>query len=131
MSGISAFNGRRSVPLPVNEPPRSYAPGSAERASIKKRLDEMASERIEIPLVIGDRDIRNGTTAPTVMPHDHQHVLADAHQATPELVREAAAAALCAREQWSRWPFEDRAAVFLKAADLLTTTWRDTVNAAT
>jgi 1-pyrroline-5-carboxylate dehydrogenase len=125
------FSGIRNVVPPVNEPVRSYAPGTPERASIKARLASMAGERIEIPLVIGGRCVRTGTLAQVVMPHDHRHVLADVHQARPEDVAAAIAAAREARAEWSRWPWEDRAAVLLKAADLLTTTWRDTLNAAT
>ena len=126
-----SFNGRARVSPPVNEPVRAYAPGSAERASLKATLDAMASEQIEMPLVIGGAEIRTGNTAPSVMPHAHQHVLGAYHKATPELVRKAADAALAAHREWSNWTFEDRAAVLLKAAELLTTSWRDTINAAT
>jgi 1-pyrroline-5-carboxylate dehydrogenase len=121
----------QQVPIPVNEPPRSYAPGSPERASLKARLTAMAAERIEIPLVIGGKGVRTGEAGRTVTPHDHRRTLAEYHKATPALVRDAIAAAARAHRDWSRWSFEDRAAVFLKAAELLTTTWRDTVNAAT
>src|SRR4051794_15138155 len=69
-SNIAAFNGNRRVPAPVNEPIRSYAPGSPERASLKARLKEMAAETIEMPLIIGGKEIRTGDTAPSVMPHD-------------------------------------------------------------
>jgi 1-pyrroline-5-carboxylate dehydrogenase len=131
MSSPAAFAGRRRVPPPVNEPVRAYAPGSPEKASLKARLTAMADEVIDIPLVIGGKDIRTGATAKTVMPHDHHHVLADYHKATPELVLQAVEAARAAHRDWSRWSFEDRAAVLLKAADLLATTWRDTINAAT
>ena len=131
MSALAAFNGHRRVPLPLNEPVRSYAPGSSERASLKARLAEMAGEKIEIPLVIGGKHVRTGVSARTVMPHDHHHVLADYHKATPELVLQAVEAARAAHREWSQWPFEDRAAVLLKAAELLTTSWRDTINAAT
>jgi 1-pyrroline-5-carboxylate dehydrogenase len=127
----AAFNGRRRVPPPVNEPVRAYAPGSRERASLKARLAALAAEEIEIPLVIGGKDVRTGTTGRAVMPHSHGHALATYHKATPELVLEAVSAARAAHHEWSGWPFEDRAAVFLKAAELLTTTWRDTINAAT
>ena len=78
-----AFNGNRRVPAPVNEPVRSYAPGSPERVELKARLKAMAAERIEIPLVIGGREVRTGVTAQAVMPHDHGHVLADWHKASP------------------------------------------------
>ena len=126
-----SFNGRRRVPPPVNEPVRSYAPGSSERASLKARLKALAGETIEIPLVIGGKDVETGQIERSVMPHNHQHVLATYHKATAEHVTQAVDAACAARVEWSRWAFEDRAAVFLKAGELLTTSWRDTVNAAT
>jgi 1-pyrroline-5-carboxylate dehydrogenase len=131
MASSAAFGGHRRIPPPVNEPIHAYAPGSAERASLKKRLGEMAGEKIEIPLVIGGKRCRTGETAPSVMPHDHRHVLAEYHVATPELVQQAIDAALQAHREWSRWSFDERAAVLLKAAELLTTTWRDTINGAT
>src|SRR5688572_16294788 len=95
------------IPPPVNEPVRSYAPGTPERASIKATLGAMAAERIQIPLVIGGEDIHSGDAAAAVMPHDHRHVLAEYHRASPDLVARAADAALAAREEWSRWSFED------------------------
>jgi 1-pyrroline-5-carboxylate dehydrogenase len=132
MSSSSAvFNGRRRVPAPVNEPIKSYAPGSPERASLKARLKTMAAETIDMPLIIGGKEIRTGDTSPSVMPHDHQHVLGTYHKATEQHVADAIAAAEAARAEWAGWAFEDRAAVILKAAELLTTTWRDTINAAT
>ncbi len=91
----------------------------------------MASERIDIPLMVGGRDIRTGRLAQAVMPHDHHHVLADWHHAEPQHVEQAIAAAAKAREEWAAASFEARAAVFLRAAELLTTTWRATVNAST
>jgi 1-pyrroline-5-carboxylate dehydrogenase len=121
----------RRVPPAVNEPVRSYAPGSPERDSLKERLRTMGGERIEIPLVIGGERIRTGETAHAVMPHRHQHVLADWHRARPSDVDHAIDAAAAAAREWSRWSWEDRAAVFLRAAELLTTTWRTTLNAAT
>jgi 1-pyrroline-5-carboxylate dehydrogenase len=126
-----SFNGHRRVPPPINEPVRSYAPGSPERASLKARLAAMAAETIEIPLVIGGKDIRTGSTERSVMPHDHAHTLATYHKASEQHVVQAIEAARAAHEEWSRWAFEDRAAVLLKAAELLTTSWRDTLNAAT
>jgi 1-pyrroline-5-carboxylate dehydrogenase len=128
---MSAFNGNSRVPLPVNEPVKTYAPGTPERAELKTRLAAMASERIEIPIVIGGKEFRTGDMAHAVMPHDHAHVLADWHMATPELVQQAITASAEARKDWSRWSWSDRAAVFLKAAELLTTTRRQTLNAAT
>jgi 1-pyrroline-5-carboxylate dehydrogenase len=126
-----SFNGRRFVPTPVNDPPRSYAVGSPERAEIKTRLATMADERIDIPIIIGGREIRTGRTTQAVMPHAHRHVLADTHQAGEAEIQQAIDASLAARHGWAAWPWEDRAAIFLKAAELLTTTWRATVNAAT
>jgi 1-pyrroline-5-carboxylate dehydrogenase len=128
---IAGFAGRRRVPPPVNEPVRSYAPGTPERASLKARLDQMASERVDIPLVIGGQDVRTGRLGQAVMPHDHQHVLGDYHKASEEHVLAAIEAARAAHREWASWPWEDRAAVILKAAELLTTSWRDTLNAAT
>jgi 1-pyrroline-5-carboxylate dehydrogenase len=127
----AAFAGVRRVPDPVNEPTRAYAPGSPERAELKARLASMAAEKIEIPLVIGGREIRTGHTEKAVMPHNHRHVLAEYHMAAPEHIEQAIAAAAAARREWASWPWEDRAAVLLRAADLLATTWRSTVNAAT
>jgi len=89
----AAFNGNRRVPPPVNEPVRSYAPGSPERDELKARLDAMAGERIDIPLVIGGREVRTGRTAQSVMPHDHGHILADWHKASAEHVEQAITAA--------------------------------------
>jgi len=128
---IAAFAGIRRVPQPVNDPNRSYAPGSPERAELKARLKAMAAEKLDIPLVIGGKEVRTGRTAQTVMPHDHKHVLADYHLAGPEHVQQAVAASAAARREWGGWPWEDRAAVMLRAAELLATTWRSTVNAAT
>ena len=128
---VASLGARRQVPVAVNEPIRSYAPGTPERASLKARLASMAGEHVDIPVIVNGKEYRTGDTAPVVMPHDHAHVLGTWHKATPELVQEAIAATAAAREDWSRWAWEDRAAVFLRAAELLSTTWRDTINAAT
>jgi 1-pyrroline-5-carboxylate dehydrogenase len=120
-----------SLPAVQNEPVRSYAPGSPERTAIKARLDEMARERIELPLVIGGREIRTGTLQPSVMPHRHRHVLADAHLAGAGEIEAAIVAALEARQSWGAVPWQERAAVFLRAAELLSGPCRDTLNAAT
>ena len=123
--------GTSSIPSPVNEPNRGYLPGSPERAELKTRLATMASDKPDIPIIIGGCEIRSGRVEQTVMPHDHRHVLAEWHKAEAQHVEYAMRAAAEAWRDWSAWPFEDRAAVFLRAAELLTTTWRATVNGAT
>ena len=127
----SAFAGTARVPPPLNEPNKTYLPGSLERTELKARLAAMASERIDIPIVIGGKEIRTGRVEQAVMPHDHRHVLADWHAADPEHVHEAIAAAAAAQREWASWSLQERSAVFLRAAELLTTTWRQTLNAAT
>jgi 1-pyrroline-5-carboxylate dehydrogenase len=119
------------VPTPVNEPVRDYAPGSPERASLQLRLEQMKNERIEIPLVIGGKDVKTGNVKQAVMPHDKDHVLADVHQGGAKEVEAAVSASAEAWEDWHRVPWEERAAVFLRAAELLAGPWRDTLNAAT
>ena len=127
----AAFAGVRRIPTPINDPNRSYAPGSPERAALKARLKSMAAEKVEIPLIIGGREVRTGRLGKSVMPHDHQHVLAEYHMAGPEHIQQAIDASTAARREWAAWPWEDRAAVLLRAAELLATTWRNTVLAAT
>jgi 1-pyrroline-5-carboxylate dehydrogenase len=119
------------VPAPVNEPVRDYAPGSPERASLRRRLEEMRNERIEIPLIIGGEEVRTGNVREAVMPHDKDHVLADVHQGGAKEVERAVQASAEAWEDWHRVPWEQRAAIFLRAAELLAGPWRDTLNAAT
>ncbi|MDH3403160.1 MAG: L-glutamate gamma-semialdehyde dehydrogenase [Acidobacteriota bacterium] len=119
------------LPPPTNEPVLGYAPGSPEKAELKARLAAMMGERIEIPAIIGGREVRTGRTAEAVCPHDHGHVLATVHQCGRDEVEQAVAAAREAWREWSETDWEARAAVFLKAADLLAGPWRATVNAAT
>jgi 1-pyrroline-5-carboxylate dehydrogenase len=119
------------LPKPRNEPVKEYAPGSPEREEILTKLGEMRSERIEIPLVIGGEDVRPGDTFQAVMPHAKEHVLADVHQGGAGEVERAIQAAAEAWRDWSRTPWEERAAVFLRAAELLAGPWRATLNAAT
>ena len=125
------MNGIFSPPNPVNEPVLSYAPGSAERAALKAELARLAATVTDIPVIVGGKEFRSAKTVDVVMPHDHKHVIARVHQADEATVREAIKASLMARKEWSEWSFADRAAVFLKAADLLAGPWRATVNAAT
>jgi 1-pyrroline-5-carboxylate dehydrogenase len=124
-------NGKFRVPEPRNEPVLSYAPGSDERAALEARLGELSSREIEIPLVIGGREVRTGRMAEVRVPHRHAQRLARFHQAGPAEVQAAIEAALAARRTWAAMDPADRAAVFLRAADLLAGPWRQTLNAAT
>src|SRR5213595_3402824 len=119
------------VPEPYNEPVRSYAPGSPEREELRVRLAELESKQIEVPLVIGGEDVRTGDTFEAVEPHNRSHVLASVHKGGAKEVERAIAASAEAWADWSRTPWEERAAVFLRAADLLAGPWRQTLNAAT
>jgi 1-pyrroline-5-carboxylate dehydrogenase len=119
------------IPPPSNEPVLSYAPSTPERVELKQALKDLSTRQADIPLVIGGKDVRTGTTVDVVMPHCHRHVLAKVQQAGPGEVQAAIAAARDAWRDWSAWGFERRAAVFLKAADLLATRYRPIVNAAT
>jgi len=125
------MSGKLRVPEPVNETVLGYLPGSPEKAELKKKLDEMAGQVVDIPLIIGGEEIRTGDTSKVVMPHDHGHVLATYHKAGPDEIRKAILASQEAHREWSAWPWEDRVSVFLKAGELLATTWRSTVNAST
>ena len=125
------MSGAVSVPPPRNEPVRDYAPGSAERTSLSDRLAALAKERIEAPMVIGGERVTGDTTFEVAAPHRHSHVLADVHAAGRDHVTSAIDAALNTAHDWAATPFEDRAAIFLRAAELLAGPWRDTINAST
>jgi len=118
-----------SVPKPVNEPILSYAPGSPERLKLKQALADAAGKQLEIPLIIGGKEIRTGKVRKTVMPHEHQHVLATYHQAGPDEVRLAINTAVAAQAMWQSFRWEERCAIFLKAADLLAGKYRAVINA--
>lgn len=125
------MNGNPTAPPPVNEPVLTYAPGTPERAELKKELESQSSTVVDIPLVIGGEEIRTGNTINVVMPHAHSHVLATVHQAGADEVRQAVVAAAAAHREWSTTRWEDRAGIFLRAADLLAGPWRQKMNAAT
>ena len=126
MTNSSAF-----VPHPINDPIRSYAPGDLTRTTLKAKLKSMAGECLDIPLFIGGKEIRTGNKRKVVMPHSHREVVAEFHLAGPAEMHLAVEAALKAKESWEALPWQQRAAVFLKAADLLAGPYRDVLNAAT
>ncbi len=125
------MSGAPNIPQPHNEPVLSYAPGSPERATLKGALGVVGAERPDIPAVVGGREIRSGATQNVVSPHCHARVLATLHQADQATIDAAVASAVEAQRDWAHWRFEDRAAVFLKAADLLAGMHRQRLNAAT
>ena len=118
-------------PAAHNEPIKDYSPGSPERASLKTRLEQLDRERIEIPMVIGGRDVTSGDIFEAVKPHDTKHILGDVHQGKPEHVKRAIEAAHAAHRDWAALSWEDRAGIFLRAAEMLAGPWRDTINAST
>ncbi len=118
-------------PRPVNEPVLDYAPGSPERAALQRRLDEMAGERLHVPMVIGGERVESGRTFEAVMPHRREHVLADVERGDATHVERAVAAAAAAHREWSATPWHERVAVFLRAAELISGPWRTTLNAVT
>jgi len=120
-----------SFPYPQNEPIKSYAPGSPERAELHAKINEFKSMQIEIPLIIGGKEIHTGDIGTVVMPTNHNHVLATYHKASPEHVQMAIDAAMKARKTWSEMPWVERASITLKIAELLATKYRSTINAAT
>ncbi|MFP4310894.1 MAG: aldehyde dehydrogenase family protein, partial [Nitriliruptoraceae bacterium] len=124
-------DGTYRVPEPTNEPVRGYAPSSPERATLEAELASQRREVIDAPNVIAGEDVRTGETFAQRAPHDHGLVLAEVHAAGVAEVERAIEAAHAARADWAAMPFADRAAIFLRAADLLAGPWRDRINAAT
>ena len=120
-----------SVPEPRNEPTLDYAPGTVERRVLKAKLSELSGQEVEIPLIVGGREIRTGDMGECRMPHAHGHLLGRYHRARPEEVQDAIRAALDARAGWASMDWHDRVAIFLKAAELLAGPWRATLNGAT
>lgn len=114
---------------PINEPIKTYAPGSVDKAELKKALDKLASEKWDIPLIIGGKEVRTGNTGNIVMPHDHKHVLGIYHKAGEKEVQMAIDAAMKAHHEWSCLPWVERASVMQRAAELIATKYRYLVNA--
>lgn len=117
------------VPTPVNEPIYSYAPGTPERDKLKAAIDEIKNKQVEIPLIIGGKEVRTGKLGKVVMPHDHQHVLGEYHLAGEKEINMAIEAAMAAKEGWANLRWEERASIFLKAAELLSGKYRYIMNA--
>ena len=120
-----------NVPKAVNEPVKSYAPGSPERAKVAETYKTMWNSQVEVPLYIGSEEIKTGDTKKMSAPHDHQHVVGVYHQADRALVEKAITEALEARKKWAALSWENRASIFLKAAELLAGPYRAKINAAT
>ena len=119
------------VPTPTNEPVRSYAPGSDERASLRKRLSEMRNEVVDIGAFIGGKEVHTGTEIPVYAPHELSRQIGTSHQCGETEIQNAIKSAVEARHEWKNLPWTERASVFLKAADLLAGPWRNTINAST
>lgn len=124
-------NGYFKVEMPKNEPVKAYLPGSPERASLKKELERQSAQVVQVPMIIGGKEVWTGRKTKAVMPHDHAHVIAEAASGGEKELKDAIAAALAARKAWTEMTMEHRVSIFLKAADLIAGPMRDKVNAAT
>ena len=124
-------NGFFNVPVPINEPVKSYAPGTPEREELQRALKELRTTQADIPMYIGGEEVRTGNKIEINPPHDHKHVLGHFHEGDASHVEQAIKAALNAREQWASLPWEQRASIFLRAADLIAGPYRAKLNAAT
>lgn len=124
-------NGYFKVEMPKNEPVKAYLPGSPERASLKKELEHQSAQVVQVPMIIGGKEVWTERKTKAVMPHDHAHVIAEAASGGEKELKDAIAAALTARKAWTEMPMEHRVSIFLKAADLIAGPMRDKVNAAT
>ena len=120
-----------NVPVAINEPVKSYAPGTPEREAVLNAYTKMYNSKTEVPLYINGQDIKTGNTKPMSPPHDHQHVVGEYHLAEKKHVEEAIATALEARKSWAEMPWEQRAGIFLRAAELIAGPYRAKINAAT
>ena len=124
-------NGYFKVEMTKNEPVKAYLPGSPERASLKKELERQSAQVVQVPMIIGGKEVWTERKTKAVMPHDHAHVIAEAASGGEKELKDAIAAALAARKAWTEMPMEHRVSIFLKAADLIAGPMRDKVNAAT
>ncbi|MTI29818.1 L-glutamate gamma-semialdehyde dehydrogenase [Xanthovirga aplysinae] len=120
-----------NIPAPVNEPVLNYAPGSAERATLKAAIEEARGKKVDVPMYIGGEEVKTGDLKPLTPPHDHQHILGHFHEGDRSHVEQAIKSALGAKEEWANMAWEHRASIFLKAADLIAGPYRAKLNAAT
>jgi 1-pyrroline-5-carboxylate dehydrogenase len=120
-----------SYPIPVNEPVHSYGPGSAERAALKKVLSELKSQQLNVPMYIGGEEVRTGKLEAMHPPHEIAHLLGHYHSGDESHVKQAINAALEAKEAWANMTWEDRAGIFLRAAELISTKYRYHMNGCT
>ena len=119
------------VPTAINEPVKSYAPGTPERETVSAQYKEYFGGNVDVPMYIGAEEVRTGNTRNMTPPHDHQHVVGQYHLAEKSHAENAIASALEARKEWSQMPWEQRAAIFLRAAELVAGPYRAKINAAT
>ena len=119
------------VPVAINEPVKSYKPGSPEREEVLATYKAMLKETLEVPMYINGKDVKSGNTQTMSPPHDHQHILGSYHTAEKAHVETAIATALEARKSWSQFPWEQRAGIFLRAAELIAGPYRAKINAST
>ena len=124
-------NGIFNIPTPVNEPNLTYAPGTSERDTLKATLKQMKAEKADLPMFIGGKEIRTGERAEIRPPHEINYVLGHYHKGNASHVKQAIAAAMRAKKNWESLSWENRASIFLKAADLLASKYRARINAAT
>jgi 1-pyrroline-5-carboxylate dehydrogenase len=125
------MNGISRIPITVNEPTKMYGPGSADRENLRRTITEMRSQVIDVPMYIGGKEVRTGKKIPLTCPHDHKHILGYYHKGDKSHVKQAIAAAMKAKKQWASLPWEQRASIFLKAAELLSGPYRYKIVAAT
>ena len=118
-------------PLPVNEPVLNYAPGSPEKKRLKEVLKELKSKKVDVPMYIGSEEVRTGKKVAMRPPHEHKHILGYLHEGDASHVKQSIATAMKAKENWASLSWENRANIFLKAADLLATTYRPYINGTT
>jgi len=120
-----------NTPIPINEPVKSYLPNSPERKELREAIDSLRSQVIDIPMFIGGKEVRSEDKRPIAPPHDHKHIIANYYQGDKSHVELAINAAMAAKPEWEALPWEQRASIFLKAAELIAGPYRAKINAAT